>query len=82
MGFILLGALIVCTLECCSHRSDSDKDFDILDDFKFSVRKQQEEAPGAGEADGEELEGHVKRNTTELNFGQFNDTDGDLLGGN
>jgi hypothetical protein len=40
MGFILLGAFIVCTLECCSHhRSDAGKDFDILDDFKFSERK-------------------------------------------
>jgi hypothetical protein len=80
MGFILLGAFIVCTLECCSHRSDSGKDFDILDDFKFSERKQ-EEADAAG-ADGKEAEGYEKRNTTEMNFGQFNDTDGDLLGGN
>jgi hypothetical protein len=39
MGFILLGAFIVCTLKCCSKRADSGKDFDILDDFKFSERK-------------------------------------------
>ncbi len=39
MGFILLGAFIVCTLKCCSQRADSGKDFDIIDDFKFSERK-------------------------------------------
>ena len=82
MGFILLGAFIVCTLECCSHRSDSGKDFDSLDDFKFSERKQEEAEGAAGGADGKEVEEHEKRNTTEVNFGQFNETDGDLLDGN
>jgi hypothetical protein len=66
MGFILLGAFIVCTLECYSHRADSGKDFDILDDFKFSERKKEESAAGE---DGKELEEHGKRNTSEVNFG-------------
>jgi len=43
MAVILLGALIICTLECCSQgRKETKKDFDILDDFKFSDRKHED----------------------------------------